>query len=308
MGMGTGTEKETDRVYGGALASPPDSRDWRITRCMDMPSGSASIMETLPKEYHIEYRPAMKNQQQINSCTAFAMAGIFECIHHKLYGETKNFSIGYLYGNRRESTYKDEGCIMRDVPKTAQKYGDVYSGIYEDLSEVSEVINNFERAFDSVRDHAKKLVAGYVRLRDEDEAKAFLYKYKIPLFANTKMKYIHPLSKSTALHALMITGYTRNYFKCQNSWGQYKCPRPEIEYDNFEEIWGIIPMEEKKFIDVNSDRWSAEAIQTAANDGIIEGFPDGSFAPDEAVTREQMAVIWERMKRYMDENYRKADK
>lgn len=296
-------KKHKINCKNGALPSPPDERDWKISRCMELPSASEERL--LPKEYHLEYRPEIKNQAQINSCTAFAMAGIFECIHHKLFGEERAYSVGCLYGNRRESEYKGEGCIMRDVPKTAQKYGDVYSNIYEDLSEVSKVIDNFEAAYDGIKNHSKKLAAGYVRICGEDEAKAFLYKYKIPLFANTKLKNIHPLSKSSGLHALMITGYTQKYFKCQNSWGKYNCPRPEIEYDNFEEIWGIIPMEEKRFNDVNEERWSHEAIKTAAADGIIEGFPDGSFAPENAVTREQMAVMWERIKRYCEEHYEK---
>ena len=64
-------------------------------------------------------------------------------------------------------------------------------------------------------------------------------------------------------------------------------------------------MEEIKFTDVSSDRWSAEAIDEAVKDGIIAGFPDGTFAPDQPLTREQIAVIWSRMKRYCTENFEK---
>ena len=70
----------------------------------------------------------------------------------------------------------------------------------------------------------------------------------------------------------------------------------------------MIPMLEKNFTDVNNDRWSAKAIQAAANDGIIQGFPDNSFKPEEAMTREQAAALWERMKRYFEENYEKKVK
>ena len=70
----------------------------------------------------------------------------------------------------------------------------------------------------------------------------------------------------------------------------------------------MVPNENISFTDVEKDRWSYDAINEAAADGIVEGFPDNTFCPDRALTREQIAVIWERMKRYMDENYRKADK
>lgn len=292
-----------NREYNGVIPSPDDPRDWHISRCMDMPTGS--VAEILPKEYHVEYLPEIEDQGQVNSCTAFAMSGIFECIHYKLYGETKKYSVGYLYGNRRETTYKDEGCIMRDVTKTVQKYGDVYSNVYEDLTEVSEVIDNFERVYEYIQDHAKKLVAGYVRIRDEDEAKAFLFKYKVPLFASAKMKYIHPLAKSGGYHAIMITGYTKNYFKCQNSWGRYDCPRPEIKFDNFAEVWGVIPMEDIKFTDVTKDDWAYDDIMLCAKTGVVKGYEDNTIRPDNNITRREMMVMLARTIRYMEENFEK---
>lgn len=45
------------------------------------------------------------------------------------------------------------------------------------------------------------------------------------------------------------------------------------------------------FTDVNNGAWYAEAVQWAADQDIIAGLSDGSFAPDEAVTREQLAVM-----------------
>ncbi len=291
----------------GALLSPKDKRDWQISMCMDMPSGSGK--EVYPDEYTVSWFPEkMKNQLQVNSCTSFATALIFECIYHKITGNNHDFSIGYTYGNRRETEYKGEGQIMRDCPKALLKYGNVLSDIYECLEEVSPVIDSFEKNYDKYSEYAKKLISGYVRLRSEDEVKAFIYKYDVPVFANTRIKYINPLSKSEALHAMPIIGYTKRHFIFQNSWGQYKCPHPKIEYDKIIEKWGMIPMLEKNFTDVNNDRWSAKAIQAAANDGIIQGFPDNSFKPEEAMTREQAAALWERMKRYFEENYEKKVK
>ena len=58
-------------------------------------------------------------------------------------------------------------------------------------------------------------------------------------------------------------------------------------------------MENMKFTDVPSGKWSAQAISEAANDGIIQGFPDNTFRPNEPLTREQIAVIWRRIKHYV---------
>lgn len=41
------------------------------------------------------------------------------------------------------------------------------------------------------------------------------------------------------------------------------------------------------FIDVSADYWAASYIAAAAQAGYIKGFPDGTFRPDETLTREQ---------------------
>ena len=45
------------------------------------------------------------------------------------------------------------------------------------------------------------------------------------------------------------------------------------------------------FTDVGSDAWYATGTSWAASKGIVSGYGDGKFGPDDPVTREQMAVI-----------------
>lgn len=45
------------------------------------------------------------------------------------------------------------------------------------------------------------------------------------------------------------------------------------------------------FADANGDAWYAGALGAAVEAGLIDGFPDGSFWPDEAVTREQIFAM-----------------
>lgn len=49
------------------------------------------------------------------------------------------------------------------------------------------------------------------------------------------------------------------------------------------------------FSDVSPDRWSAEAIQINARAGLMAGFPDGTFRPEDPVTREQLASVTMRL-------------
>ncbi|MEM7725427.1 MAG: S-layer homology domain-containing protein [Cyanobacteria bacterium P01_A01_bin.45] len=45
------------------------------------------------------------------------------------------------------------------------------------------------------------------------------------------------------------------------------------------------------FYDVSSNYWAANFIQELSQRGVIAGFPDGSFRPEEAVTRAQFAAM-----------------
>ncbi len=48
---------------------------------------------------------------------------------------------------------------------------------------------------------------------------------------------------------------------------------------------------QSSFPDVNSNYWASPFIQELVNRGIIAGFPDGSFRPEEPVTRAQFASM-----------------
>ena len=48
------------------------------------------------------------------------------------------------------------------------------------------------------------------------------------------------------------------------------------------------------FTDVEDDDWYTEAVRWAASEGIVNGVSETSFAPDEAITREQLATMLHR--------------
>jgi len=45
------------------------------------------------------------------------------------------------------------------------------------------------------------------------------------------------------------------------------------------------------FSDVDSDSWYANYVQAAADAGIFEGYPDGTFGPDNIITRQEIAKV-----------------
>lgn len=53
-----------------------------------------------------------------------------------------------------------------------------------------------------------------------------------------------------------------------------------------------------KFADVEAGSWSAQAITWAATNGIVTGYDETSFGPEDSITREQLAAIFCRYARF----------
>ena len=83
-------------------------------------------------------------------------------------------------------------------------------------------------------------------------------------------------------------------------------PNDEVTRAMFVTILARITMAEtdgtaSAFTDVPANKWYTGAVSWAAENGIVNGFPDGTFRPNSNATREQMAAIIARFDR-MDEN------
>ncbi len=57
-----------------------------------------------------------------------------------------------------------------------------------------------------------------------------------------------------------------------------------------------------KFSDVKSGAWYAGYVGWAAKTGVVDGYPDGTFRPDKAITRQEMAAVMSRYIEYSDVN------
>ena len=54
------------------------------------------------------------------------------------------------------------------------------------------------------------------------------------------------------------------------------------------------------FADVTAGQWYSDGVAWASANGIVTGYSNGSFGPDDTITREQMAAILYRYARYKD--------
>lgn len=134
----------------------------------------------------------------------------------------------------------------------------------------------------------------FSRLLNERPQKGMIYSrdYKdIPdnLWSATAISYMSKLG--------MVKGYPDGNFM----------PRADITRAEFAAMatrFADISAGSKTFTDVAKDHWAYDVIQKAAGAGWISGYPDGSFKPDQPITRAEVVAITNRMlNRFADEAY-----
>lgn len=277
---------ENKELYG-CIPSPDDERDYPCCMAMEVEEG-----EALPDEFEV-WTPPLEDQGRTGNCVAQALAAIIESEYHKQKGGHEDYSVGYIYGNRIKSGRLGSGLVVRSAADLVVEDGDVLREVWECLDEVPDVISAFNEVYDGIKGKAWCPFSEYVRISNFDELRRFIYKYGIPVIVRVDAGDIAPLN--SGWHAVIVYGWDANgRVKIQNSWGDY-CGRIVRSFKILEEIWGLVPME-KTFTDIEDEAWYAQAVKEAAADGIINGYPDGSFKPEKPVSRAEAAAIFLRIK------------
>lgn len=207
----------------GAIASPPDVRDYRIATAIN----SAEF----PDEFELT-PPAIKNQGSVGSCVAHALSEVIEYHNSKQEGTTVKMSTGYIYGNRRNSTYQREGMIVRDALGVINKYGDVPNTLFAYNIEIPNAITTLESSLiDLFPSGYPNRITSYYRCTTANEIKKALTAYGPVAFAMSWYSDIY-VDKTTGImhtaadpntaeggHCMMIYGWTKDGWRIQNSWG-----------------------------------------------------------------------------------------
>lgn len=269
------------RNLEAVIPSPDDERDYWVGQKVD-------IDNDFPEEYAV-WQPPVEDQGQIGNCVAQALANVFECWEHREGKRHKDFSVGYIYGMSDH-----HGMIPREACGYTVDEGDVYRSIWEAFIENPECHELRMAVSDEIKAKAKHM-GEYVRIHSLVELKAFIVKYQLPVMIVAKGEYYSWMA-SGGLHATAAFGWDKdNNILYTNSWGTGGCfgdGKGKMEFGKIRECWGIIPMEKKEieFSDI-AGHWAEKDIKEAARRGIVNGFADGTFKPNETLTRAQMAAI-----------------
>ena len=311
-----GSEISPESLDAQALISPPDERDYPVSRVADI-----SAETSIPADFTV-WQPPVANQGSTGNCVAQSLANIMECIAHRYGEDHRDYSVGFIYGAPENSA--DNGMYPREACDIILKRGDLLQSEFETTLENPSCKRLWEaKVTPKLQELAEtRKVLAYIRLNTKAEMQAFMLKYNLPVMI------IAPTSaynrSSGGRHAVVCYGWiSEETFKADpkkyndwtesdvgyedilftNSWGTSwhgGDGRGACKFEDLEEVWGIVPMDKIKLTDIENC-WAKEDIEYLVELGIIKGYEDNTFRPDNSITRAEMAAMLARALRSLEE-------
>lgn len=277
-------------MNGGFIYTPEDPKDYPI--CM---AYEDSEEVQIPQSFRTSFQPPYANQGSTGNCVAQTLANIMEVIYHNKLGVHEDFSVGFIYGNRKPGQSKSSGMTGYMACGNLCEDGDVKSAVYDDPSEMDWIMKDVDRFKFENPDWVNKAYKPreYIRTNSTKEVKKFIMKYNIPVMAVVK---VSKFWFGEGYHAMALYGWDGDTAIMQNSWGERSNAKTvELDFDDIKEFWLIVPYTLPGFTDVAENHWAYKDIIKCAEKAILQGYPDGTFQPDKTMTRAELCAMIYRM-------------
>ena len=280
-GEATCTEQATCEFCGKKYGEPlghtykpewitNEQRHWHVcTRCDHIKDMGVHRFG----EWSIVRRPtSTKTGERVRSCTIcnyeeteeLPVTGGYVLPYYKLTFETNG-------GSSLEPVVKIKGTVIDLAEYSAYRYGYTFDGWYAD-----EALT--QRVTSVTLDADKTVYAAWTRNRFFEDVTIADWFYDDVMFVCGRgvMQGVSDTRFGphlTATRAMMATIL----------WRMEGSPAPTAE---------------ARFTDVRSGQWYSEAVAWTAQSGVYTGYADGSFRPNDSITREQLAAILYRYAKY----------
>lgn len=229
----------------GAIESKIDVRDYQVA-CAAAPNVE------LPEVFELNMR-AVKNQLAVSSCVAHALAAVVEYFNFMQEKSDTTMSTEFIYGNRINHTYIDQGMVIRDALENLRKYGTCPNSSMPGNIEVPEAIRRFNQdALGVIPVAYPNRITNYCSLYKKNDMKLWLMTkgpivFSVKWYENYWLTINNELhfdekSEPSGCHCMVIYGWNKEGWLFQNSWGNTwgDGGRAVYPYDaTIREAWGV---------------------------------------------------------------------
>lgn len=298
----------------GAIPSPKDDRDYQLTDLIVCAPNSA-----LPSSYinPLVSKIEILDQGASSECVACSLVYLRWLCEYNQSNNQKQFSPSYIYANRNSFGYMGEGMIVREALSQLKKFGTCFYEDFPGFYDIQTAISTYRQNKTNLDEIAQPFrISSYYSLQGINSIKNGVMKIggisaNFPVYEclyypdlENKIRY-DETSKGSLIgyHEMTIVGWTETHWIVLNSWGKYYGDNG-ICYIPFDypivEAWAIIDQvmevifKMAKFLDTEG-HWAETSIDKAAEKGIVKGYEDGSFKPNESLTRAQLCAILDRL-------------
>ena len=315
---------DTKDLRWGALPSPPDERDYKFA---DIIVG-AGVLPSQYKDPHLEeLNDLVLDQNTTEECVCCAVAHLKWLIEKKQNGNTKMFSPSYLYGNHSWDDAETGGCYPRCVCAQHVKFGICHFDDFPKWYMAKPVAKKEYKANKAELDekaYPYRCNSYYSCGTNADTIKrAIMLRGGVlvscPVYS-TLMDMVTPITSAPTssmiygYHAMTAVGWDdslgcwivmNSYGKSYNDIKLGSAKKNGYFYLSYDypitETWTFVDdinevqrEEQNMFKDIE-DHWAEKSIEKAIDKGIMQGFEDGTFKPDEPITRAQLCTILDRL-------------
>lgn len=302
----------------GAFPSPKDDRDYKFS----------SLIGSAPKEipeYHNECSEPIKYQGQYSMCGAFAGNSYRYSQEWYQNKNAKEFSETYVYG--ADITYTGEGMFGRDLAQILVK-GTCYKHDWEKLGtkiECNRIYQSHRNDEDVLKEKNALRTTKYYFCYSWVEILHAIHSTNgcVIMIPTTDSLYnpqpggiIGPETNNLyGYHFVCAKDYVKKdngayRIRFQNSWGTgwgdngYGYLDTDVNtfteafalVDDVNEIAETLNNTKVAFTDVDENAWYYDKIQSVVVNGLMNGYEDNTFRPDNPITRAELATVIARLK------------
>lgn len=267
-----------------------------------------------PKEYEIPRdNTGYLRNQNYEDCVANVIAQISESFWNTELKTDEKHSEYFAYGALRKENSYSPGMIVSTAMEKWNEIGIVpqkYFNVSEEMPEIKSIVEKFPDVYEIAK---KYRIKGYVQFRGGKEAskdiqiKDALMKYGRGLVA------VSPSGFRGGSHCVMLTGWNDNTgkYKFKNSWGANygdngfseiaKSEIGEVYMPIFENV--VLP-----FVDVDEKDWFYNSVKHMYFSGLMNGTSNNTFEPEKPMTRAEVATMFDRLVKLIDERFDLLDR
>ena len=307
----------------GCLPSPPDERDYQFA---DIIVGAGTLPAKYKNPYLEELNEVVLDQNTTEECVCCALAHLKWLIERSQNGNKEMFAPSYLYGNHSWDDVPEGGCYPRCVCSQHVKFGicklDDFPKWYDRKPMANYEYRKQKETLDA-KAYPYRSNSYYACGSSIDTIKRAIMlrggvMISCPVYS-TLLDMVTPITPAPTgtmiygYHAMLAVGWDddRGCLIVVNSYGKtyndiekgsakkngyfyldYNYPIQESQ-TLVDDINEVKRDEENMFKDIVG-HWAEESINKAVKKGIMNGFEDGTFRPDDMVTRAQLCVILDR--------------